>query len=103
MESFKKVNILSENIDKSDIKNKELILFLRNLADSIENDKLSSEQLQKTGEFFMSYKITEPEYNEEEYIDMDIIKFTTMGWYIYCILLDNDNKKLKDQSIIDNV
>jgi hypothetical protein len=68
---------------------KQIISFLRNLADSIESDSLSEEQLQHTGEFFMSYKFFEQEKTSDTENDdsIDIVKFITLGWYIYKVLL----------------
>jgi len=70
-----------ENLNK----NKELVLFLRNLADSMENNTITSEQSQKVGEFFMSFKMSQEQDKDCE--PMDVIKFITMGWYIYSNLL----------------
>ena len=127
MESFKKTSILNEQIIPYICENKqsdalgniphsmtpeetkmcdnvsskeEIILFLRNLADSIENNTLQSEQLEKVGEFFMSYKMTQNENKntEEEFDTMDVIKFITMGWYIYSILLDKDKTPIEESS-----
>jgi hypothetical protein len=70
-----------ENLNK----NKELVLFLRNLADSVENNTITSEQSQKVGEFFMSFKMSQEQDKDCE--PMDVIKFITMGWYIYSNLL----------------
>ena len=78
--------------------NTKLIQFLRDLADDIESKKLQEEQLVKVGEFFMYFKFTE-EYgthtgthtgtHEEQSSDedMDIVKFISLGWYIYSHLL----------------
>lgn len=75
-------NIENKNADK------ELIPFLRNLANSIEENKLSPEQLQSVGEFFVSYNDTEVTDD-----DFDVIKFIVLGWYIYQMLSrGNENK-----------
>jgi hypothetical protein len=69
-----------------------IIFFLRNLADSIENKEISENSLKIVGEFYMAYNF-EKERNEketsDEIIEKDFIKFLVMGWYIYCILLKN--------------
>ena len=93
MENFTQKNI---QLDK----NPDLILFLRNLADSIElfdreglsDNSINMDQLQKVGEFYMSYKMTQSEQKNIEYDTADVIKFVTLGWYIYCILLDKDKE-----------
>jgi hypothetical protein len=70
----------------------QLAPFLRQLADSIDSDKLSPEQMQQVGEFYMSYKVrnentdTDPEELEE----MDFIRFLTLGLYIYRFILNED-------------
>lgn len=70
---------------------KKLIPFLRELADNIENNKLLPTELQKIGEFFISYNCKKELYSEEnnssEFSRKDLLKFITLGWYIYnCIL-----------------
>ena len=75
-------------------KNKELVLFLRNLADSVENNTITSEQSQKLGEFFMSFKMSQEQDKDCE--PMDVIKFITMGWYIYSNIL-------KDSPIVEEI
>jgi len=64
-----------------------LIGFLKNLTCSLEKDELNQQQLQKVSEFFMSYQLHEQvntEFNEEE-----AIKFLTLGWYVYKVMLNN--------------
>ena len=75
----------------------QLVPFLRELADSIESAQIHQEQLKRVGEFFMSYKFQEELINndeekdpEKEYEDMDIIKFITLGWWIYQHLSDEE-------------
>jgi hypothetical protein len=74
-----------------------LALFLRDLADSIDSKKLQQEELKCVGEFYMNYKMNEEiskesKSNEESnFDDMDIIRFLTMGWYIYTQLINKDN------------
>lgn len=70
----------------------QLAPFLRQLADSIENNQLSSDQIQQIGEFFMSYKIrNQSEENNSEINDQsEFIKFLTLGMYIYRFVLNSD-------------
>ena len=72
--------------------NLQLVSFLRNLADSIEKEELLPEQVQKIGEFYMSYEkeIYDSEENSAE-DSMDVVKFLTLGWYMYTHLLKNEN------------
>lgn len=73
---------------------KQLAPFLRKLADSIDNNELSSDQVQQIGEFFMSYKISnQSEENNSEINDpFEFIKFLTLGMYIYKFVLNNDDE-----------
>lgn len=67
--------------------NNQLVLFFRNLADSIEKEELSEKQMSFIGEFYMSYQFQ----NELENIkEEDFIKFLVLGWYIYTIVLKNN-------------
>ena len=70
-----------------------LVPFLRNLATSIETNKLSPEQLQNIGEFFISYELAEKKDSDikEDFDDMDIIKFLTLGWWIYTHILNRED------------
>lgn len=79
--------------------NKKLILFLRDLAYNIENNKLSPLMLQQVGEFYMTYEMfssgEQIEYenkiqNDEEFHPSDMLKFITLGWYIYQIILQEN-------------
>ena len=77
----------------------ELIPFLRKLADAIENRDLSQPQLQSIGEFFMSYQFQEQALKDGEdtivkdeynFSQKDLIKFVSLGWYVYQVLLRQD-------------
>jgi hypothetical protein len=64
--------------------------FLRKLADDLDNGKLSAEQKQKLGEFYMSWLLQQSEEDPEEDNDedYDALKFLTMGWYVYTQILE---------------
>tara|TARA_Y100000389_G_C17456976_1_gene518791 strand:+ start:2564 stop:2863 length:300 start_codon:yes stop_codon:yes gene_type:complete len=98
-----------ENINDDDGDDK-MIIFLRNLATSIEQKKLLPVQLQRIGEFFMSYKFQEQaiadgnslddgesskdfDFNEE-----DFMKFLVLGWYIYVCILKNKSLPVIDEA-----
>jgi hypothetical protein len=72
----------------------QLAPFLRQLADSIEHNQLSSDQIQQIGEFFMSYKIRNQseENNSEINNPSEFIKFLTLGMYIYRFVLNSDGE-----------
>ena len=82
------MSTLANNADE------QLAPFLRQLADSIDNNELSSEQIQQIGEFFMSYKITNQsnENNSEINHPSEFIKFLTLGMYIYRFVLNSDSE-----------
>ena len=78
----------------------QLVPFLRDLADSIESNNIHNEKLKIVGEFFMNYKLQEElidKDSDKEYDDIDIIKFITLGWWIYQHILSNENN-LTDSS-----
>lgn len=83
-----------------------LVSFLRNLADSIEQNKILPRQLQNVGEFFMKYQYEEESIKDDEGTsvpfgstgDFDIeemIKFLIMGYYIYCHILKDAKEDTK--------
>ncbi len=85
----------------------QLAPFLRQLADSIENNELSSEQIQQIGEFFMSYKIRNQseENNSEINNPSEFIKFLTLGMYIYRFVLNSDGEipeKISENNSTEN-
>ena len=75
--------------------NNNLVLFLQNLANSIQDNTISKEHLQMVGEFFMSFEMSQQETNTP-CDTMDVIKFITMGWYIYSILNTNTSNTTVD-------
>ena len=58
---------------------KDMIPFFRKLADDIENNELTTEQLMKAGELFMIYSFMKDSDISEE----DIQKYLITGWFIY--------------------
>lgn len=113
----------------NDINNK-LVNFLRNLVLSIENNNISKQKLHSVGEFYMSYKMLEyyennrdenadnnekEESNSEEkeesnsdensFEESDVIKFITLGWYIYKCILNKKNisESLNNYNVENNV
>jgi len=96
-----------ENNNESDTM---LISFLRNLADSIEQRHLLPRQLQRIGDFFMSYKFQEQaiidndnsEPQLKEFSKEELFKFIVLGWYIYCCILNN-NEILEDEDNLDKL
>jgi hypothetical protein len=75
-------------INSSNIK---LIYFLRNLADLIEKKQLNSIQTKSIGEFYLSYQFQEETLKENNTInDIDLIKFCSLGYYIYRTILKDE-------------
>lgn len=79
-----------------DEQNLRLIPFLRELANTIESGELGHKELQRVGEFYMSYQFHKQAIldNEEDEVDnrfdttqIDLVKFVTLGWYVYNHLL----------------
>ena len=59
---------------------KELPQFLRNLADRIESNTLSEEDLRKVSELYISSLFRDKIGNTSQY---DYMKFLVLGWYVY--------------------
>ena len=80
--------------------NKILSPFLRKLADDLDEEKLSAEQRQRIGEFYMSWLFkdsersheteSEPDSEIDSEPDYDALKFLTMGWYVYTQILEGN-------------
>lgn len=70
----------------------QLAPFLRQLADSIEANQLTPEQMQQVGEFYMSYKVINEvsDISSEEMDAKDFIRFVTLGLYIYKFIINED-------------
>lgn len=72
-----------------------LIKFLRELADLMQQGSLSDMQKQRVGEFFIKYKfqeqadkdsIQDQTIQEVDFTEEEFMKFFSMGWYVYRIL-----------------
>jgi|UppTromicrDC3135_1034486.scaffolds.fasta_scaffold01868_1 hypothetical protein len=61
--------------------------FLRNLANNIENNTLSNNDIKKLFEFYIKFKFDDNNNNSNDYN----LKYFTLGWYIYNNLLQNDD------------
>jgi hypothetical protein len=74
--------------------NKKIIEFLRNTAELIEKNEISEQSLQIAGEYYMRHlckaEIDDVNATLEE---KDLVKFLTVGWYIYNIILKEKNLK----------
>ena len=80
---------MSENIQL-------LIPFLKKLTNDIENNELSPYQLREVSEFYMSYQFYNRANNlstsstpSHDITQEDITKFVVLGWYCYCVLLED--------------
>lgn len=64
--------------------NKKIIDFLRQVANSIEQQDIDEKTLQNAGEFYIkNLFMKETEKVDCTLEEKDILKFLTMGWYIY--------------------
>ena len=74
--------------------NKKIIDFLRNTADLIEKNEISEQRLQIAGEYYMRH-LCETEIDDVNATleEKDLVKFLTVGWYIYNIILKEKNLK----------
>jgi hypothetical protein len=61
---------------------KKMIPFFRQLADDIENDEMTQQQLLNVGEMFMLYKFTE-QTEDTDMSQEDMKKYLFTGWYIH--------------------
>ena len=68
----------------------QLIDFLRNLANDIENNNIEDEKLLNISQFMINYHFQNEEISDD-YSRNDMIKFLSLGWYIYTQLLNNDD------------
>jgi len=63
-----------------------LINFLRDTADSIENNKISEADIGKVKEFYLSHaieKLINEDESPQEVETKDFLKFLFMGYYMY--------------------
>lgn len=68
----------------------ELIKFLRELADGLEKEEIEEKEQSYISEFFMKYKFMDgimQMMNQEDKDKDEIIKYFSLGWYIYTFLL----------------
>lgn len=61
---------------------KELVKFLRELSNSIENNDIEDKKLVEISKFFMKFKFDDGEYERDE-----MVKYMSLGWYIYTYIL----------------
>ena len=75
--------------------NYKLIIFFRELANNIELNRLSNEQLMKAGEIFMDYQYAAHTSEFGSGTEKEIQKYLFTGWYIYLMLEFNkiENKE----------
>jgi hypothetical protein len=77
------------NKENKKFDNKELSVFLRELADSIDKETIESNNLKIVGEFYMKYKFNnfKKDGKTYEFTEEEIVKFIFLGWFIYNIIL----------------
>ena len=89
---------MSENIQL-------LIPFLKQLTNDIENNELTPYQLREVSEFYMSYQFYNRPNNivatttpSPDITEEDITKFVILGWYCYCVLLEDHRFSIKKEN-----
>lgn len=79
--------------------NEELISFITDMKEKLQNDQISENEIQMLGEFYMLCKFkNEFEMMKNEIEERDLVKFLVLGWYFYCII--NNNKNNNNDQII---
>ena len=78
----------------SEISNDKLIKFLRDTANSFEKKNLNETEIFSIGELYTSMKFFKYNsyINKEKQDEKDLIKFLSLGWYIYNIIDENKNE-----------
>lgn len=67
--------------------NNELISFLTDMKEKLQNDQISDDELEIMGEFYMLCKFKQEFARMKAEVDeKDLVKFLMLGWYFYCIL-----------------
>jgi hypothetical protein len=67
--------------------NNELISFLTDMKEKLQNEQISEDELQIMGELYMLCKFKQEfAQMKAETDEKDLIKFLMLGWYFYCIL-----------------
>ncbi len=64
-----------------------LIEFLKSLTKSLEKNELDDTKISRISEFFMSYNFQDQTNEEEEFQDEELVKFLSLGWYVYTHLI----------------
>ena len=62
---------------------KELVKFLRELINSIENNDIEDNKLLEISKFLIKFKF----YENGKYEEDEMVKYMSLGWYIYTYLL----------------
>ena len=67
-----------------------MVLFLRDLANSVESEKITPDQLKRIGEFYMSYQFCEntDKDDDDNFSGQEFLKFLFLGWYVYRNILN---------------
>lgn len=75
---------------------KDVVKFLRDLATRLESDTLSPEASLQISEFYMKYNFINDLFENIQTLETgkvsnnDILKFMSLGWYVYNHLLPHD-------------
>ena len=82
--------------------NDKLIIFFRQLANNIELNRLSNEQLMKAGEIFIDYQYADYNAVFGSGSEKEIQKYLFTGWYVYLMLEFNKIENKEEDSTEDS-
>jgi len=78
----------------------DIINFLKKITKELETKKLSSEQLTRVSEFYISYNFEDEMSKKlgnddlgkktDKKMEKELISFLALGWYIYSTMDDNN-------------
>lgn len=68
------------------ISQEDLIEFMETITEKLKNKILSEDELKHVSEFYMAYKFTDI---RNDLTDQELIKFLSLGWYIYKNISDS--------------
>jgi hypothetical protein len=91
------------------LEDKKLITFLKDLTGSLERKELSTLQKKRVGEFFMSYQFQECAVQDSDesltdtqcFSQSEMMKFLSLGWYIYQVILQEGSLPLLEEDDVD--
>lgn len=62
--------------------------FMRSVADNLEKGQIPPEKLETIADFFITYTTDPP----QDRVETDMIKYLTMGWYVYSQIKNHEQQ-----------